>query len=291
MSEKFPIPQADRLVGKGDVDPKDIEGRFGSPILNEKGEPIVSPKELLTRVFTERSNQPYSAYEISKSERDLELIRHAEFAVKEYAKQYGREEFIDITPDHIHFFEEGGVGKFTEGRIAVGSHATVLGEVLVERRSDLQTAITTFHELWHTLGSYHSVQVTSEQKLDWYRSGFGMKSRTGEEEWFHHLDEALTGYMTRRYVYEKLQDLPEFSMEIERSRSGEVEIDTTRENELADLTKLVEDLHERNTTTFNSVEDVFNLFIHAQVSGNVLPVARLMEKTYGKGSFRKLGAF
>jgi len=49
---------------------------------------------------------------------------------------------------------------------------------------------------------------------------------------------------------------------------------------------MVDELFEKNKDDFESREEVFRLFAEATVSGRLLPVARLIEKTFGKGSFR-----
>ena len=59
--------------------------------------------------------------------------------------------------------------------------------------------------------------------------------------------------------------------------------------ERAALKKLIQTLYEKNEDEFESEEEVFNLFAKAAISGRLLPVARLIEKTFGKGSFRELG--
>ncbi|MDB5244172.1 MAG: hypothetical protein JWN18_42 [Parcubacteria group bacterium] len=280
MNEKFSIPQADRLVGKGPVKPMEH---------NEVGA-STDPEEILTLLFKESGTDVYKI-ELQKTEEDLALIELAETAVRDYAAQYGRESFVDITSDHIHFLPDGGVFEITHGRLATGSHSTVLGEVLIDRRKDLETAITLFHELWHTLGSYQAIQITTDQKLDTYRSGFSMNSRDGAIEYFHHFDEALVGYMTQKFVNEKLAEASNFKNEITRLRDENIALDTTRQRELGDLWKLIDNLLEKNKDKFSKREEIMDLFVRAQVTGNVLPAARLIENTYGKGSFRKVSKF
>ena len=56
------------------------------------------------------------------------------------------------------------------------------------------------------------------------------------------------------------------------------------------LNNLIDDLFEKNNEEFSSREEVFNMFAKVVMTGRLLPVARLIEKTYGKGSFRKLGS-
>jgi hypothetical protein len=146
--------------------------------------------------------------------------------------------------------------------------------------------------LWHMLGSYHAIQVTSgeDKKLDWYRSGIGMKSRDGMREWFNYFDEALTGYMTKKYVNEKLKNSQLFRSEIEEHVTNNVHIDTTREQEVSDLKKIVDTIFQRNQEKFSKSQDVMDMFVQAQVTGNVLLVAKLVEGTFGKGAFRRLGS-
>ena len=52
---------------------------------------------------------------------------------------------------------------------------------------------------------------------------------------------------------------------------------------------IIKEIYMGNRENFESEDDIFNLFAKAVMSGELLPVARLIEKTYGKGSFRKLG--
>ncbi|MCX6790411.1 MAG: hypothetical protein NTV60_02680 [Candidatus Kaiserbacteria bacterium] len=280
MKEKFTIPQADRLVGTGPV--KSME--------NKEDEVSRDPEEILKREFAESGSYVYKI-ELEKTEEDLALVQLVETSVKEYAAQYGREFFLETTPGHIHFLPDGGVLTLTKGRLATGSHSTVWGEVLIDKRDDISTAITLFHELWHMLASHQAIQVTTNQELASYRSGFSMKSRDGATEHFHSFDEALVGYMTERFVNEKLSQAPGFKEKVQDLRQAQVLIDTTRQRELKGLWEFIDNLLQKNSNTFSSREEIMNLFIRGQVTGNVLPAARLIESTYGKGSFRKISKF
>ena len=55
------------------------------------------------------------------------------------------------------------------------------------------------------------------------------------------------------------------------------------------LKTFIDEIYEKNKDMFNSKDDIFKLFAQAAVGGQVLPLARVWEKTYGKGSFRDLG--
>ena len=53
--------------------------------------------------------------------------------------------------------------------------------------------------------------------------------------------------------------------------------------------KLVKDLYGKNPNKFDSEGDVFRLFAEAMLAGKIVPLVKIYEKTYGKGSFRVLG--
>jgi len=55
------------------------------------------------------------------------------------------------------------------------------------------------------------------------------------------------------------------------------------------LHSLVDQLYERNQGQFKNKEEIFELFVEATITGNVLSIGRLIETTFGKGSFRRLG--
>jgi len=72
--------------------------------------------------------------------------------------------------------------------------------------------------------------------------------------------------------------------------SGEEKIDfyAYREDRQR-LNDIMADIQAKNSDQFKSAEDVFSFFANATMAGRLLPMARLIEKTYGKGFFRKLG--
>ena len=48
-------------------------------------------------------------------------------------------------------------------------------------------------------------------------------------------------------------------------------------------------LSEHNRDQFSNRDEVFERFASAVITGSVLPIGRLIEKTFGKGSYRRLG--
>jgi len=54
------------------------------------------------------------------------------------------------------------------------------------------------------------------------------------------------------------------------------------------LYKMIEDMFRSNKDQFKNRDEVFELFVRGMLSGRILPLARIIDKTYGSGSFSKL---
>jgi hypothetical protein len=52
---------------------------------------------------------------------------------------------------------------------------------------------------------------------------------------------------------------------------------------------LLDKLYEKNTDQFSNREEVFNVFAKAMLTGNILPLGRLVDGTFGRGTLRKIG--
>jgi len=55
------------------------------------------------------------------------------------------------------------------------------------------------------------------------------------------------------------------------------------------LNDLLDKLYQKNQDKFKDREQVFDVFAKSMLSGNLLPVGRLVDRTLGKGTFRKIG--
>jgi len=277
------VQHYDKFVGKEILSDEESKLRFGDQ-WKESGEKIKNVHEALAELY-EKAGEPKKDLELEKSDRDREIIELVANATDRFLEELGRNKKVSVPLDHIHYLKEGGVKEYTHGRLGVGSHASVLGEILVDRRNDLETAITTFHELWHAK-VYTALQTTIKGKFKAYREGFSIYSREGDKRWYYYLDEALAGYMTKRFFNEVLERDESFKKEIQESKKP---IDTTRLRELADFSRWVHELWERNRDQFKSKDEIVKLFLDGQVNGRILPIARLVEKTYGKEKFRQFG--
>lgn len=59
-------------------------------------------------------------------------------------------------------------------------------------------------------------------------------------------------------------------------------------NEREKLNDMIDDIFNANKDQFGDKEDVFKIFVTGMLKGRLLPLARIIDKTYGKGSFSKL---
>ncbi|MEK7138378.1 MAG: hypothetical protein AAB787_02600 [Patescibacteria group bacterium] len=276
--EKFEVPQADDLVGV----PSD-RGEIREKIISE-----------FENLFGGIGGQKIEGFEIEKSERDIELIDLANKAISEYLAKYKKDKSVNVPLSNVHLVEEGGTEKFTLGRFGGGAHSTLYGDMIVDRmQSDLDFSLRLFHELFHAR-SYNAVQLTTakepgHRQLKEYRSGFKVTSRDGTKTYFSNVEEAIIGYMTKKFYNDFLVKEKSFSSEIEVLKRAGKEPNFSRSPEQEQGKKLVEKIYELNQTEFESNEEIIELFVEAQITGNLLKVGRLIEKTFGKGSFRKLG--
>lgn len=154
--------------------------------------------------------------------------------------------------------------------------------------------------------------------IDIRRSGFSMGTTDGKTLFFRDVNEAIITELQIRFERMFLEKYPELASELEarddytqevakrddapiekvREVVGEVIIDEDGERkwrsyayheERKNFTELIDELYKRNTSDFESREDVFNLFAQATLTGRILRVARLIEKTFGKEVFRAIG--
>jgi hypothetical protein len=129
-----------------------------------------------------------------------------------------------------------------------------------------------------------------------------------QEELFGFMNEALTEELTKRFGERYFSDIDLLKDEFaEYKKTG---IESTSDNMplrsvLSELTKsglpsaytserahfvmLLTALYEKNKDRFDTYEDVFKVFASAMFNGELLPVARLIEGSFGKGSFRQIG--
>ncbi|MDB4940256.1 MAG: hypothetical protein JWO40_681 [Candidatus Doudnabacteria bacterium] len=239
----------------------------------------------IREIYETRGVNPYENFELPKTERDKEIIDFVQQSLDQYLAIYNREKIVSVPVSKIHIFSENGVKDFTNGNVEKGSAAIKFGSMLVERpASDIQFALNVFHEMVH-LKSYSAVQIVNQPEgleIINYRSGFSVTSREGKNLYFQDLEEGVIGFLVRRFYQEHVQNNTIFS-------EKRAMYNYSRDEEYGKLEALIQDLWEKNQDKFENIKSIWDIFINTQLNGNLLPIGRLIESTYGKGSFRKLG--
>jgi len=210
-------------------------------------------------------------------------------------------------------FSEVGTEKDAE-KIA-GHTFEHLQKVAVEADKDtpnIELALILFHELMH-LGSFYRIRLTQKKEheaLGHYRperSGLSVLDSNGDAKFFRYLDEALTEKLARLYIetqknnplYKKNFSLREdkFSDAAPGTYVGYEEHDGRSvpvlrgayHKELLATEDLMMRLYRKNNNRFASEEELWNVFLEAKFTGKLLNLARLIEKTEGKDTFRLIG--
>ncbi len=274
MNEKFSHRIFDRVVG----------------LTDEMKQRLEEVNTYIDHLIDERGGKWLEGFEVEKTEREKEIIDFVNIEADRILKELGREKPSDITESNIHVLRENGTYDYTEGRLQEGSHATTRGSILVDRQdSDIQFALILFHELMH-MKVYKALQLLqSDEGNDFgaYRSGFSVTDRKGKNIYFSSLEEAVIGNLTKKFYDDVLVHNSLFADEVSGTKSNNTH-NISRMEELEFLNKLVDDLWEANKDVYETRDDIFKLFIDAHVNGKLLQIGRLIEKTFGKGSFRRL---
>ena len=192
------------------------------------------------------------------------------------------------------------------------------------RNNPMYFGAAALHESLH-LKAHFSMEVQEEDdkvNITPYREGVAVRAlqRDGYHGKYHlHFAGLHEGIVseTEKRLLPKLLNRPELTKEREWLMSDEakemrkklVEIKEISEDDIIWVGKKGEDDWEMVTyisqrevlnymfteiqkqfpSEYQSVDDVYKIFLNAHFTGQLLPLARLVEKTFGEGSFRLLG--
>jgi|SRR3989338_5124064 len=269
-------------------------------------------------------NQKFNFPERQKTPEEIKIIKNILIKMPWFIEKYGGTAF-NFLEEKIHFLSDDSDLKHT--RTQSGFHDAIKSSIVIfDSNNVLLNTNIIVHELIHA-NSFQSVELSKESKegrigIDTRRTGFEVHGRKNRKEYFFtDINEAVIEVLVKRFDKEYFQSIPELServkereefianalknrpqdtdklediasVELKQLDSGEFKASIfsyTRVKEREQLNNLIKDIYQKNQDQFSSTEDVFNIFAKAIMNGKILEVARLVEKTYGKGSFRKLG--
>jgi len=222
--------------------------------------------------------------ELEKTSRDKELISFSQKCLDEYLLEFGKNDIYKIPNEKIHILPVGGIEKITYGSFKKGVASPKWGAIAVDKEpNDITFSIILFHEMYH-IKNFTSINF-DENELAYSERRSGFTVFVDDEAYFGLINETLNDYMCKKFFEEKIKRSNLFKKEEVDNYVFELS-----RNKLLDLfEQKSEEIFQKNRDQFNSKEDIKKLFFDADINGNLLPVARLIEKTFGKGKFRELG--
>lgn len=279
-------------------------------------------KEVVAEEFEKQDIADIKGIELEKTPEEIQIIDLVNEETNKLLARYDLPKF-DIPPKNVHLLDRESYRKIRGLRdTRPGSahfdpkHQTVL---LGKRESRVAFAKEIFHEFIH-FKSYQAAQRTLEGDLDLYRVGLTVYSRDGKRRYFSNLNDAVTEELSKRFYFQKIKNDPFFKEEVEeiekvrkiflakaktdkerkdamdiarlepkkeKNIKGVFSFSFQREREV--LNNLLDKLYEQNREDFRDREEIFELFTKSMLSGNLLPIGKLIDRAFGKGTFRKIG--
>lgn len=232
------------------------------------------------------------------------------------------QEKLFIDNRFVHFFEKEAWKKKYPNHNAWFDPAKQ-SSCAIEPKSKIGLLDVIGHELIHG-GDYNAITKKQGKASEVNRIGFSMKK--DNLMYFSMISEAVTLERLRSLVTSELENNPYYADEVAEAEvvksknlnaryprftkqgkrkmgprvftpDGALAAQISEDGIMAVYgDSYREDRQSLNTLTSkiakytnHTNEEVFDMFVDVNVTGNYLPVARIMEKTFGKGSFRKLG--
>lgn len=267
-----------------------------------------------------------SKFEFKKEEKEVSVIERASELVDELLNTYNLAPY-KVSPENIHkmdkaFFQKAGfkgdaLADFQNQGIYIGADAS--------KRGFIYFAQVILHEMLH-LKSYTAFQVRpeivgtrKELRSGLYRNGVSVNSSIkansegNRHEHFIGLQEAIVQTETNK-LFSKIFEHPDLKLENDFLNSDEYK--NSREKISKELGVEATELFpvdieksqwakfaykaqrdvlwyvcEQISKTYenSNKEEIYNKFLKAQFTGELLSLAHMVESVFGKGSFRTLG--
>lgn len=198
------------------------------------------------------------------------------------------------------FSDAAGVYSLTNQFIAIFYQKTI------QKKGLLYFAQAITHEILH-FNSFSSLNKAKEKETV---RKMGLEI-TSDKRYFNKLYEALIEELSKRFeklYFKDILILKKYLEEKDNENDPDLAYKVFQTVKLPDdsyktttakipyaykkyrlrLDEIIEGIQKKFPDKFNLKEDVFKVFVKACFSGNSVEIARLIEGTYGKGSFRKI---
>ncbi|MEI6490871.1 MAG: hypothetical protein WCO16_03905, partial [bacterium] len=239
------------------------------------------------------------------------------------------DENVHILPDDVfldresHFFAKAD-NKDLEADSDTISQSIYLSAEKMRMKSATEIAVIIFHEMLHIKGHLSlevNVKEDGREEMTSYRGGMKIKALQKDTDeglyytYFKGMDEALVSSQEKRMLT-NLKSHKVFAEDVKWMNSDvakKLRVDLAHQEDepveeihwvskdgkrfvLGGYEKyrgvfryVLEQITEQFTDTYKSPNDVEKEFLKAHFTGHLLGIGKLVEKTFGKGSFRVLG--
>lgn len=258
--------------------------------------------------------------EKEKTSDEIKIIELADGATNEIRRKYGLDDF-SIPSENIHIIKEEEWPREAEAFYK----PMLQGIAFKEQPIKIVFLKRILHEMLH-FKSYNAIQITNEEKpkLSEYRMGLTVDTRDGRRIYLRNLNEAVTEETAKRLLgklftdqifeeekertIETVKNYPNAKLEtgeflfgkdtfyaevVEKDEEKKkVRIKTevfSKQLERGMLDKLIDKVFKKNSERFDDKEEIFEIFLKGMMTGNILPLGRLIDGTFGKGTLRKIG--
>lgn len=262
-----------------------LTGDFASHL---KPEDIVDVQQKLVASGGEKIKD----LEVTKTIIESNIIDFVRNEAEKIARSYAKEFVFDVPDKNIHVMQRDGVRKVTRNILAVARPSR--RQIFIDRsESTLEFAVGLFHEFMHTL-AYNTITLDAYANkrvfADSSQSGFLKFSPQNES--MHHFElfeEGLVGYLTHKFYTQVASKHELFKDDTFAVAKLEHSISVGREEEVNLVQQLVNFIWNKHHEQFYAPDDVWEVFLKARFSGDIEPARLLVEQTFGKGSFEKVG--
>ena len=263
--------------------------------------------------------------EVQKNPAQRALLDAVMRAAKEMVEGYGFE-WIPVTHDHFHIIPPHHANVILLPNTTGTYHRGLFAMFLLNSRVHTKLAMWAFHELCH-LQSYQAFKCSWDGNnftRTFHRFGIVVDSyKEQPQPLFLSMNEAVTAELTARFWRNVLYVHPLCAQEIADTKAQIMEemrrgirfilVGTEKialsdlcylkikkdgglcgleffgyEKERMVLNRIIDRIYGARRDLFVEREEVFTLFARAMFGGNLLPIARLIERTFGEGAFRAL---
>lgn len=256
-------------------------------------------------------------FEREKTEKESNMVKTVLEKLENFMKDMGDPNPLEIRAEQVHFLYSEKIKAanlplinfFDRTRQFIG---------ICDLGNNLENMQGLVHEAIHA-HSFQGLEIGKDKSVNERRLGIRTKIRGGQNYYFEEINEAITEELAIIFDKNYLVSVPGLEEELKlrqkfidaHLQSGDPKVRDSAD-EIAYIKvnyqkqqleargysypakrkkfdSLVEDIFNKNGALFKSEDEVFMLFVQAAMGGRMLDLAKVVEKTYGKGSFRKLG--